>query len=149
MVISIQKEKIMPKNVSFSELKVGQTASITKQINIEEIQQFANISEDFNPVHLDEEFAKTTRFGGRIAHGLISASFFSGLLGTKLPGTGTIYLSQSLKFKAPVKVGDVVTASVEITALEPAKNRATLTTLAKVGDVVVVEGEALVLVLGN
>lgn len=90
----------------------GDTASITRTITQGDIQAFAELVGDFNPVHVDEQFAKKTRFGGRIAHGMWGAALVSAVLGTKLPGPGTVYLSQSLKFEAPVYAGDAIKAAV-------------------------------------
>lgn len=128
------------------DLEVGMTASFTKTVKDEDIVRFADISGDTNPVHLDEAYAEKTLFKGRIAHGMLSAAFISTVFGTRLPGAGCIYLSQSLKFRAPVKIGDTVEARVTITAIDKAKRRVTFETKCLVGDTVVVEGEAQLLV---
>jgi 3-hydroxybutyryl-CoA dehydratase len=128
------------------DLAVGQTASYAKTVTEADIVLFAGVSGDTNPVHLDQEFAAQTMFKGRIAHGMLSAGFISTVLGTKLPGPGAIYLSQSLKFKAPVRPGDTVRARATITAIAPEKRRVTLATTCHVGDTVVIEGEAVVMV---
>jgi 3-hydroxybutyryl-CoA dehydratase len=128
------------------DLSVGQSASYTKTVTEADIVKFADVSGDNNPVHLDEAFAQTTMFKGRIAHGMLSAGFISTVIGTKLPGSGTIYMSQTLRFKAPVRIGDTVTATCTITEIIPEKRRAVLNTSCKVGDTVVIEGEALVMV---
>jgi 3-hydroxybutyryl-CoA dehydratase len=128
------------------DLSVGQSASYTKTVTEADIVKFAEVSGDNNPVHLDEAFAQTTMFKGRIAHGMLSAGFISTVIGTKLPGSGTIYMSQTLRFKAPVRIGDTVTATCTITEIITEKRRAVLTTVCKVGDTVVIEGEALVMV---
>lgn len=107
---------------------------------------FAGVSGDTNPVHLDEEFAASTMFGGRIAHGMLSAGLISAVFGTRLPGPGCIYLSQSLKFKAPVKIGDTVVARVTVKELKAEKRRAVFSTVCTVGDKVVMDGEAEILV---
>jgi acyl dehydratase len=126
--------------------KVGDSASLTKSISLEEINQFAQVSGDVNPVHLDEEFAKKTRFGGRIAHGMWSASLISAVLGTKLPGPGTIYLSQTLTFKAPVLPGEPITATVKVLKVREDKRIVTLETFCEnTKGQRVVEGEAVVL----
>ncbi|MDR1423146.1 MAG: MaoC family dehydratase [Azoarcus sp.] len=130
---------------NFEDLKVGQTASTARTVSEADILAFAGVSGDNNPVHVDQEFAASTPFKGRIAHGILSASYISTVIGTKLPGPGTIYLSQNLKFKAPVRVGDTVLARVTVSALEPEKRRATLTTVCTVGDTEVTVGEATVL----
>ena len=128
------------------DLSVGQSASYTKTVTEADIVKFAEVSGDNNPVHLDEAFAQTTMFKGRIAHGMLSAGFISTVIGTKLPGSGTIYMSQTLRFKAPVRIGDTVTATCTITEVIAEKRRAVLNTVCKVGDTVVIEGEALVMV---
>jgi 3-hydroxybutyryl-CoA dehydratase len=104
------------------------------------------VSGDRNPVHLDAAYAAGTRFGGRVAHGMLTAAFFSGLLANDVPGPGTIYLGQTLRFTAPVRPGDDVRCEVEVTALDAARGRATLATRAYVGDTLVADGEATVLV---
>src|SRR5579875_644958 len=98
----------------FEDLQIGQTASLAKTITEADIVLFAAVSLDTNPVHLDEETASQTRFGGRIAHGMLSAGLISAVLGTRLAGPGTIYMGQTLRFRAPVKIGDTVTATAEI-----------------------------------
>jgi 3-hydroxybutyryl-CoA dehydratase len=135
----------MSNGYTFEDLAVGMTASTGKTITEADILMFAAVSTDTNPVHLNAEFAATTVFGERIAHGMLSAGLISAVLGTQLPGPGTIYMSQSLRFRAPVKIGETVTATVEITALDPAKKRATLRTVCTVGGRVVIDGEALVM----
>jgi 3-hydroxybutyryl-CoA dehydratase len=128
------------------EVVVGQTAEFRKTVTETDVVLFAGITGDLNPAHIDEVAASASRFGGRIAHGMLSASFISTVLGTRLPGPGTIYLEQSLRFTAPVRIGDTVTARVEVAELLP-KRRARLTTtiLNQKGEAVV-EGEALVMV---
>ena len=130
---------------NFEDLTVGQTASVARTVSAADILAFAGVSGDTNPVHLDEEFADGTLFKGRIAHGILSVSYFSTVIGTKLPGPGAIYLSQTAKFKAPVRIGDTVLTRVTVTALEPEKRRITLSTVASVGEVDVTVGEAVVL----
>ncbi|HSE73514.1 MAG TPA: MaoC family dehydratase, partial [Dongiaceae bacterium] len=103
------------------ELSEGMSAIFTKTVTEADIVLYAGISGDTNPVHLDQEFAKGTMFKGRIAHGMLTAAFVSAVLGTKLPGPGSIYLSQSLKFKAPVRIGDTVRARVTVTTLDKEK----------------------------
>ncbi len=128
------------------DLKVGMTAVYAKTITDADIVLFAGISGDINPVHLNHEFASETMFEGRIAHGMLSASFISTVIGTKLPGPGAIYLSQTLKFKAPVRAGDTVQARTTITEVVPEKRRVAMRTVCSVGDKVVIEGDALVMV---
>ncbi|MCH8156074.1 MAG: MaoC family dehydratase [Proteobacteria bacterium] len=128
------------------DLAVGMTAVYAKTITEADIVMFAGISGDTNPVHLDALFADQTAFKGRIAHGMLAASFISTVLGTRLPGPGCIYLSQSLKFRAPVKIGDTVTARVTITDVNPDNKRVAFDTVCTVGDTVVIDGEAQLLV---
>jgi len=130
----------------FEQLTVGMTASIGRTVSEADILAFAGVSGDTNPVHVDGEFAASTMFGGRIAHGMLSASYISTVFGTRLPGPGCIYLSQTLKFKAPVKVGDTVVARVTVRELNAEKRRATFDTVCTVAGKVVLEGEAQILV---
>ena len=130
----------------FEDLSVGQKASFAKTITEADILLFAAVSGDTNPVHINAEAAAASMFKERIAHGMLSASLISTVLGTRLPGPGTIYLAQNLKFRAPVTIGSTVTATVEITALDAAKKRATLSTICTVAGKPVIEGDATVLV---
>ncbi|OIR07924.1 (R)-specific enoyl-CoA hydratase [mine drainage metagenome] len=130
----------------FEDLSVGQTASYAKTVTEADVILFAGISGDTNPVHLNEEFASATMFKGRIAHGMLSAGFISTVFGTKLPGPGCIYLSQNLKFKAPVKIGDTVVAKVEVVELMPEKKRASFKTTVTVGTTTVIDGDAVLMV---
>lgn len=123
------------------QLHPGMTASIANTVTEADIILFAGISTDVNPAHLDEEYAKGTMFGGRIAHGMLSAGFISAVLANHLPGPGTIYLSQTLKFKAPVRPGDTVRATVTVKEVNVARNRVTLDTVCTVAGKVVIEGE--------
>lgn len=128
---------------------VGASASLDKTITEQDIELFGQVSLDRNPVHFDDAYALGTRFGGRIAHGMISAGLISAVIGTQVPGPGSIYLSQSLKFRAPVRIGDTVTATVTVTAVREDKPIVTLETVAKnqAGEVLVT-GEAVILVDG-
>ncbi len=128
------------------DLSAGMTAVFAKTVTEADIVLFAGISGDINPVHLNHEFATETMFEGRIAHGMLTASFISTVIGTKLPGPGAIYLKQSLNFKAPVRAGDTVRARVTIREVIAEKRRIVLDTVATTGDTVVLDGEALVLV---
>ncbi|MFC1528004.1 MaoC family dehydratase [Candidatus Neomarinimicrobiota bacterium] len=127
------------------ELFIGKSASISKTFTIKDVKEYADLSNDKNPVHLDKEFAKSSIFGQRIVHGMLVASLFSGLLGDKLPGKGTIYLGQTLYFTAPVLIGEKVTASVEIINIRDDKPIITLQTTCvnSVGQTVI-NGEAIV-----
>jgi 3-hydroxybutyryl-CoA dehydratase len=130
----------------FDDLSVGQSAETTRVVGVADIEAFAAVSGDVNPVHLDEDYARTTAFGGRIAHGMLAAAYISAVLGNQLPGPGSIYLSQSMRFRRPVKIGDAVTARVTVKALDAARAHATLDTRCEVNSKVVVEGEALIMV---
>lgn len=130
----------------FEELAVGQEASISRTVTDGDIVAFAEVSGDKNPVHLDAAYAATTMFKERIAHGMLSAAFISAVLGMKLPGPGAIYLSQSLAFKAPVKIGDTVVTTVRCVELMPEKKRAKFETICSVNGKPVLTGEALLMV---
>jgi len=124
---------------------VGETASLSKTVSEADVISFAALSLDTNPVHLDEAYAETTRFKGRIAHGMLSASVVSAVLGTRLPGPGTVYLSQSLAFKGAVRIGDTITATVTVKAVRADKPIITLdTVVTNQRDEVVLSGEAIV-----
>jgi 3-hydroxybutyryl-CoA dehydratase len=114
----------MDQGKSIDELKIGDSAQISKTITEEDIKLFARATGDFNPIHLDQAYAENTMFKGRIAHGLLSVGLLSSVLGNILPGHGTIYLSQEVKFLAPVRMGDTISAKVEVLELIPEKNRA-------------------------
>ena len=125
------------------DLQVGMTATLAKTISEADIVLFSAVSTDVNAIHLNEEYAASTPFKGRIAHGMLSASLISAVLANRLPGSGTIYLGQSLKFLAPVRPGDTVHATVTVSELGD-KGRVTLQTTCRVKDTVVIEGEAQV-----
>ena len=127
------------------DIAVGMSAETAKTITEADILLFSAVSTDTNAVHLDEEFGKTTMFGGRIAHGMLSASLISAVLGTRLPGPGVIYLNQSLRFKAPVRIGDTVHAKVTVKEVIAEKSRVVLDTVCSVGGKVVIDGEAMVM----
>ena len=129
----------------FDELTVGQSAEMSRVVGAGDLEAFAEVSGDNNPVHLDEAYARETAFGERIAHGMLSGAYISAVLGTKLPGPGAIYLSQSLRFRRPVRIGDLVTARVTVAGLDPDKARVTLTTACEVNGKTVVDGEAVVI----
>ena len=132
--------------VHVEDLAVGRARSITKVIGEREIDLFAEVSEDRNPLHLCDRRAGASIFGGRIAHGMLSASLFSAIIGERLPGHGTVYLSQNLRFRAPVRIGDEVTATVTVAAVSVERRRALLNCEARVGETVVITGDAEVLV---
>ncbi len=128
------------------DLREGMSAVYTKTVTDADLEQFAEISGDFNPVHMDPEYAKTTMFKGRIAHGMLSASFISTVLGTKLPGPGAIYISQNLRFKAPVRPGDTVTAEVTVKSVDLDRSRVSVDTICTVNGKPVIEGDAVMMV---
>ena len=133
----------------FEELTVGLSAETARVVTQADIVAFAEVSGDRNAVHLNPEYAAKSSFKGVVAHGMLSASFISGVLGTKLPGEGTIYVSQSLRFLAPVRPGDTVITCVTVKELRPSpKSRGEVicATVSRVGDRIVIEGEAMVLV---
>ena len=132
--------------MEFEKLEIGMSECLGKTITEADILNFAGVSLDVNPLNLNEEYAKKTMFKGRIAHGIIGAGLISAVIGTKLPGEGTIYLSQNLKFIAPVKIGDTITAKVEIVELNQEKKKVGLkTTCTNQNGVLVIDGEAKVL----
>src|SRR6187551_610711 len=128
----------------FEDLSVGMTEMLKKTIDSSDVVGFAEVTGDRNPIHLSEHFAAKTPFGTRIAHGLYTASLISAVLGTRLPGPGAIYISQTLNFRAPVKIGDTVIVTVTVAELMPEKSRARLSCICAVGGEVVLDGEALV-----
>lgn len=128
------------------DLKVGQQAMFGRTVTDADIVAFAGVSGDTNPIHLHDGFARTTRFGQRIAHGMLSGSYISTVIGTKLPGPGAVYISQTMNFMAPVIAGDTITAVATITAIDDRRRRVTLKTQCLKGDTVVIDGEAVVLV---
>src|SRR6202163_794898 len=128
----------------FEDLSVGMAETLSKTIASSDVVGFAQLTGDRNPIHLSEHFAAKTSFGRRIAHGLYTASLISAVLGTRLPGPGAIYISQTLNFRAPVKIGDTVEVSVVVAELMPEKFRARLTCVCKVENDIVLDGEALV-----
>ena len=129
---------------SFEQLTVGMEATVSRTITETDLRNFSGVSGDTNPMHLNEEYAAKTPFGGCIVHGMLTASLISAVIGTKLPGPGCIYMSQSLKFLAPVRVGDTVYATATVIALRAEKGHVTLSTLCRVRDTPVISGEALV-----
>jgi 3-hydroxybutyryl-CoA dehydratase len=127
------------------DLSVGMSATFAKTITEADIVLFAGASGDNNAVHINEEFARTTQFEGRIAHGMLTASVISAAIAGRLPGPGTIYLSQNLRFKAPVRPGSTVQATVTVTEIIPEKRRVVLTTVCTVAGNVVIDGDAMVM----
>ena len=131
------------------ELTTGMQASMARTVTEADIVMFAGVTGDTNPVHLNEEYANATIFKGRIAHGMLSAGLISAVLGTKLPGPGCVYLEQNMRFTAPVKIGDTVMATVTVKEIVPEKKRVILETVCRVGDLVVVDGQARLMVMSR
>ncbi len=126
----------------YDELEIGMFHENTHHITEEAIQEFAKVSGDYNPLHMDEEYAKTTIFGGRIAHGALPASYISAILGNDLPGPGAIFAGLNLRFRRPVRIGDEVIARAEVSEMQPRGNRVTLKITCLVGGKRVITGEA-------
>ena len=136
----------LPRGTIFIEdMEIGMTRYVRKTIEDADIEKFADVSTDRNPVHMDEDYARETIFGGRIAHGMLTAGLISAVIGEQLPGHGTVYLGQTLKFMAPVRPGDEVFTEVSVKTIDLAKRRVTLDCRCSVGDTVVLRGEAVVL----
>lgn len=131
--------------ICIEDIEIGMVRELRKVVTDRDIELFAEVSTDRNPVHLDDGYARDTIFQGRIAHGMLTAGLISAVIGEQLPGHGAVYLGQSLKFLAPVRPGDMVQAVVTVTAIDHARRRVTLETSCRVGDTVVLKGEALVL----
>ena len=132
------------RTLHFEDLSVGMTERLAKTISSSDVVGFAEVTGDRNPIHLSEHFAARTSFGTRIAHGLYTASLISAMLGTRLPGPGAIYISQTLNFRAPVKIGDTVEVTVTVAELIPERHRARLSCTCSVDGETVLDGEALV-----
>ena len=128
------------------DLTVGQSAELTREVMATDLQAFADVTGDVNPVHLDEAYAAQTQFAGRIAHGMLGAGYISAVIGTTLPGPGAVYVSQALRFRRPVKIGDAVTARATITTIDAERARVTRATQCLVGGKTVIDGEAEVMV---
>lgn len=131
--------------ICIEDLEIGMSRHVEKRITDADILAFAEVSTDHNPVHLDEAYAQDTIFAGRIAHGMLTAALISAVIGEQLPGHGTIYLGQSLKFLAPVRPGDTVHADVTVDAIDYAKRRVALECRCRVGNTTVLKGQAEVL----
>ena len=135
-----------PRGYYLQELSIGMSDSIEKTISSQDVENFAQLSGDTNPIHLDDDYAKSTSFGQRIVHGMFSAALISAVAGTKLPGPGGVYLSQSLKFRKPIYIGDTVKALLTISDINERRNRVTMDCKVLVGEQVVVSGEAIYMV---
>jgi len=127
------------------DMKPGMSESFTRTVTESDIQKFGEVSGDMNPAHFDEEWAKTTMFKGRIAHGVLTSYYISTVLGMKMPGPGTIFMSLTTRFKAPVRIGDTVTATCTVREVVTDKRRVVFDCVCKVGDTTVVDGEAMVM----
>lgn len=136
----------MAQGLTIAELQPGMTAELSHTVSEADIVDFARVTGDTNPVHMDEGYAAKTMFKGRIAHGMLSAGYISAVLGTKLPGPGAVYMSQTMMFKAPVRIGDTVVTRVTVKEVITDKKRVRLETVCLVADKPVVEGEALLMV---
>lgn len=134
-----------PGTIYIEDLEIGMERSLRKVITDRDIEMFAEVSTDHNPVHLNDDYAKGTMFKGRIAHGMLTAGLISAVIGEQLPGHGTIYMGQTLKFMAPVRPGEEVLAVVRVSEIDEKRRRVTLETVCSVGDTVVLKGEAQVL----
>src|SRR6056297_1573769 len=126
--------------ITIEEMEMGMTRSLRKVVTDEDIEMFAQVSTDYNPVHMDDDYARDTIFEGRIAHGMLTAGLISAVIGEQLPGHGTVYMGQSLKFLAPVRPGDRVRAEVTVRDIDHARRRVTLETRCTVGDTTVLKG---------
>lgn len=135
-----------PDTLRIEDLAVGMMAEFSRTITEADVVAFSTISGDTNPIHLDKAYAAASRFGRRVAHGMLGASLISAVMGTRLPGPGGIYLSQTLQFKAPIHLGDAVTARVEVLKLHPGWSRVELRTQCFVGDTMVIDGQAVIVV---
>ena len=129
-------------SIPLEEIEIGMIASYSQTITDADVKAFAGISGDRNPVHLDEGYAEQSRYKKRIAHGLMTASYFSALFGTKIPGEGCVYVSQTLNFKRPVYIGDTVTAIITVTKIDEIKSRVYFDTVCKVKNKIVIDGQA-------
>ena len=129
-------------SIPIHQIEVGMRVCYSQTVTDADIKEFAGMSGDRNPVHLDEKYAENSRFKKRIAHGLMTASYFSALFGTKIPGEGCVYVSQNLRFKRPVYMGDTVEACVEVLSVDPDKRRVFFSTVCKVNGKIVTDGDA-------
>lgn len=134
------------KSYFFEDLQLGQQAQLSKTVGEKDIVAFAELSGDRNPVHLDAEYAAKTMFKERIAHGMLTAAYISAVFGMQLPGPGAIYISQTLNFKGPVKIGDTVVTTVKVAELMPEKRRVRFECVSTVNDKPVVQGDAVLMV---
>ncbi len=136
----------MKQGKSFADMAIGMTVSIQNTVSDQDVVDFARVSGDYNPLHMDEEYAKTTQFKGRIAHGALSASYISAILGNDLPGPGAVFMELNLKFVRPVRIGDMVTSTAEVIEMIERGHRVRLAVKGEVDGKVCMKGEALVMV---
>jgi 3-hydroxybutyryl-CoA dehydratase len=135
----------MGQGLYFEDLSIGQSAEMTRTADDAALRAFAEVTGDVNPVHLDDAYAATTNFGGRVAHGMLLAGYISAVIGAKLLGPGAVYLTQSLRFRRPVRLGDEVTARATVKALDEKKGHVTLATVCSVRGKACMDGEAVVM----
>ena len=135
-----------PTGYTIEDLQPGMSASYERTVTEGDIQKFGEVTGDFNPVHFDEAYARKTLFRGRIAHGLLSAGYISTVLGTKMPGAGSIFMSATIRFKAPVRIGDIVTSVCTVREVIAEKRRVICDCICKVGETVVIDAEATLMV---
>jgi 3-hydroxybutyryl-CoA dehydratase len=136
----------MKQGRTFADLAVGMQVSIENTVSEQDVVDFARVSGDYNPLHMDEEYAKTTQFKGRIAHGALTASYISAILGNDLPGPGAVFMELNLKFVRPVRIGDTVTSTAEVSEMVERGCRVTLAVKGEVDGKIVMKGEAKVMV---
>ncbi len=144
-MLDMQRDNFPRGTICIEDIEIGMKRHLRKQVTDRDIELFAEVSTDHNPVHLDDDYAQDTIFEGRIAHGMLTAGLISAVIGEQLPGHGTVYLGQSLRFMAPVRPGDLVTAEVEVTEIDHAKRKVTMLTRCEVDGKNVLKGEAVVL----
>jgi 3-hydroxybutyryl-CoA dehydratase len=144
-MLDMQRDNFPRGTICIEDIEIGMKRHLRKQVTDRDIELFAEVSTDHNPVHLDDDYAQDTIFEGRIAHGMLTAGLISAVIGEQLPGHGTVYLGQSLRFMAPVRPGDLVTAEVEVTEIDHAKRKVTMLTTCQVDGKIVLKGEAVVL----
>lgn len=139
-------EKIKFHTRTIDEIQIGMLATYSHTVTDADVKAFAALTGDYNPLHLNDEFAANSKFGARIAHGMYLASFFPALMGNQITGPGSVYVSQNLRFKKPVYLGDTVVAEVSVSSINVAKRRVFFNTVCSVKECVVIEGEAEVFI---
>ena len=144
-MLDMARDNLPRGTICIEDIEIGMSRSLWKTVTDRDIELFAEVSTDHNPVHLDDDYARDTIFEGRIAHGMLTAGLISAVIGEQLPGHGTVYLGQTLKFMAPVRPGDRVEARVTVTDMDLRKRRVTMDTTCEIGGKPVLKGEAVVL----